>query len=57
MPSGGHRLTDEERENFEEILRNLTLERTSIKDAMMFCLENSDCSAEISYILLQSFAN
>ena len=49
-------MTDEERENFEEILRNLTLERKSVTDAMIFCLDHSESSAEMAFILLQSFA-
>jgi len=50
-------LTDEKREELEDILRNLTTERRSISEAMAFCLDNADHSVEIVYTILESISN
>lgn len=55
--TGSIKLTDEKREEFEDILRNLTTERKSISEAMAFCLDNADHSAEIVYTILESINN
>ncbi|KAI7727573.1 hypothetical protein M8C21_010974 [Ambrosia artemisiifolia] len=39
-------LTDAQRDEFEDMLRALTLERTQIKEAMGFALDNADAAGE-----------
>ena len=40
-------LTDAQRDEFEDMLRALTLERSQIKDAMGFALDNADAAGEV----------
>lgn len=40
-------LTDPQRDEFEDMLRALTLERSQIKDAMGFALDNADAAGEV----------
>lgn len=47
-------LTDPQRDEFEDMLRALTLERKQIKEAMGFCLDNADAAGEIVEILTES---
>lgn len=41
-------LTDSQRDEFEDMLRALTLERSQIKDAMGFALDNADAAGEVN---------
>ncbi|CAI0376630.1 unnamed protein product [Linum tenue] len=47
-------LTDPQRDEFEDRLRALTLERSQIKDAMGFALDNADAAGEIVEVLTES---
>jgi len=47
-------LTDLQRDEFEDILRGLTLERSFIKEAMGFALDNADSAGEIVEVLAES---
>ncbi|KAJ9549654.1 hypothetical protein OSB04_022197 [Centaurea solstitialis] len=47
-------LTDAQRDEFEDVLRALTLERTLIKEAMGFALDNADAAGEIVEVLTES---
>ncbi|KZV25793.1 hypothetical protein F511_16657 [Dorcoceras hygrometricum] len=47
-------LTDAQRDEFEDMLRGLTLERSQIKDAMGFALDNADAAGEIVEVLTES---
>ncbi|KAL2937596.1 Protein RRC1 [Bienertia sinuspersici] len=47
-------LTDAQRDEFEDMLRALTLERSQIKDAMGFSLDNADAAGEIVEVLTES---
>ncbi|KAI3728188.1 hypothetical protein L6452_16820 [Arctium lappa] len=47
-------LTDALRDEFEDMLRALTLERTLIKEAMGFALDNADAAGEIVEVLTES---
>ncbi|KAG8636425.1 hypothetical protein MANES_16G131000v8 [Manihot esculenta] len=47
-------LTDPERDEFEDMLRGLTLERSQIKEAMGFALDNADAAGEIVEVLTES---
>lgn len=40
-------LTDPQRDEFEDMLRALTLERSQIKEAMGFALDNADAAGEV----------
>ena len=40
-------LTDTQRDEFEDMLRALTLERSQIKTAMGFALDNADAAGEV----------
>lgn len=40
-------LTDAQRDEFEDMLRALTLERSQIKEAMGFALDNADAAGEV----------
>lgn len=51
---GPKKLEDELRDEFEDMLRNLTVERSRIKEAMVFALDHADLAAEISQILTES---
>lgn len=42
-------LTDSQRDEFEDMLRALTLERNQIKEAMGFALDNADAAGEVIY--------
>lgn len=41
-------LTDKQRDEFEDMLRALTLERSLIKGAMGFALDNADAAGEVT---------
>ncbi|XP_022754443.1 protein RRC1-like isoform X2 [Durio zibethinus] len=47
-------LTDLQRDEFEDMLRALTLERIQIKEAMGFSLDNADAAGEIVEVLTES---
>ncbi|KAH9625865.1 hypothetical protein KSS87_008003 [Heliosperma pusillum] len=47
-------LTDPQRDEFEDMLRALTLERSQVKDAMGFALDNADAAGEIVEVLTES---
>nr|CAD1840232.1 unnamed protein product [Ananas comosus var. bracteatus] len=47
-------LTDSQRDEFEDMLRALTLERSQIKEAMGFSLDNADAAGEIVEVLTES---
>ncbi|OIV93798.1 hypothetical protein TanjilG_03761 [Lupinus angustifolius] len=47
-------LTDPQRDEFEDMLRALTLERSQIKVAMGFSLDNADAAGEIVDVLTES---
>ncbi|KAL4565015.1 hypothetical protein LXL04_029096 [Taraxacum kok-saghyz] len=47
-------LTDAQRDEFEDMLRALTLERFQIKKAMGFALDNADAAGEIVEVLTES---
>lgn len=44
-------LTDPQRDEFEDMLRALTLERSQIKEAMGFALDNADAAGEVLLLL------
>ncbi|KAH6782174.1 RNA recognition motif protein [Perilla frutescens var. frutescens] len=47
-------LTDAQRDEFEDMLRALTLERCQIKEAMGFSLDNADAAGEVVEVLTES---
>ncbi|KAI5669139.1 hypothetical protein M9H77_18992 [Catharanthus roseus] len=47
-------LTDAQRDEFEDMLRALTLERAQIKEAMGFALDNADAAGEVVEVLTES---
>ncbi|CAN8252242.1 unnamed protein product [Cochlearia groenlandica] len=47
-------LTDPQRDEFEDMLRALTLERIQIKEAMGFALDNADAAGEVVEVLTES---
>ncbi|KAG9130725.1 hypothetical protein Leryth_012674 [Lithospermum erythrorhizon] len=47
-------LTDAQRDAFEDMLRALTLERSRIKEAMGFALDNADAAGEVVEVLTES---
>ncbi|KAL1552537.1 Protein rrc1, variant 2 [Salvia divinorum] len=47
-------LTDTQRDEFEDMLRALTLERSQIKEAMGFSLDNADAAGEVVEVLTES---
>ncbi|GAB2279962.1 Protein rrc1 [Dionaea muscipula] len=47
-------LTDSQRDQFEDMLRALTLERSQIKEAMGFALDNADAAGEVVEVLTES---
>ncbi|KAL3844071.1 hypothetical protein ACJIZ3_001474 [Penstemon smallii] len=47
-------LTDPQRDEFEDMLRALTLERSQIKEAMGFALDNAEAAGEVVEVLTES---
>ncbi|KAG8381938.1 hypothetical protein BUALT_Bualt05G0024700 [Buddleja alternifolia] len=47
-------LADAQRDEFEDMLRALTLERSQIRDAMGFALNNADAAGEVVEVLTES---
>jgi U2-associated protein SR140 len=47
-------LTDSQRDEFEDMLRALTLERSQIQEAMGFALDNSEAAGEVVEVLTES---
>ncbi|KAK4491032.1 hypothetical protein RD792_001753 [Penstemon davidsonii] len=47
-------LTDAQRDEFEDMLRALTLERSQIKEAMGFALDNAEAAGEVVEVLTES---
>lgn len=45
-------LTEPQRDEFEDMLRSLTLERSQIKEAMGFALDNADAAGEVILLYL-----
>ena len=41
-------LEDDLRDEFEDMLRNLTVERSKIKEAMAFALDHADLAVDVS---------
>lgn len=55
----GKALSDQDRDHFEDLVRNLTIERASIREAMGFALEHAESAPEViretlSYSLSQN---
>ena len=50
-------LTDSQRDEFEDMLRALTLERSQIKDAMGFSLDNADAAGEVCILCVQHWGS
>lgn len=44
-------LTDPQRDEFEDMLRALTLERSQIRGAMAFALDNADAAGEVKLVV------
>ena len=49
-------LTDAEADAFEDALRSLTVERSSIRDAMLFALDHADAAGALSDTLVQALS-
>ncbi|CAH8324888.1 unnamed protein product [Eruca vesicaria subsp. sativa] len=49
-------LTDPQRDEFEDMLRALTLERSQIKEATGFALDNADAAGEVVEVLTESLS-
>ncbi|XP_024363566.1 protein RRC1 isoform X2 [Physcomitrium patens] len=47
-------LTDSQRDEFEDVLRALTLERSQIREAMGFALDNAEAAGEVVEVLTES---
>lgn len=47
-------LSTADRDQLEDILRELTPEKVSVGDAMMWCLEHADCAKEIVQCIYES---
>ncbi|KAL3110104.1 hypothetical protein niasHT_015707 [Heterodera trifolii] len=47
-------LGDTDRDQLEEILRNLSPEKNAIGDAMVWCLDHAECSKEITQCIFES---
>jgi U2-associated protein SR140 len=47
-------LTDSQRDEFEDMLRALTLERSQIREAMGFALDNAEAAGEVVEVLTES---
>lgn len=52
--AGERGLAEWERDRWEDTLRDLTVERPAIRDAMVWALDNADAAAEVADILLES---
>eukprot|EP00923_Selenidium_pygospionis_P044316 GHVN01076590.1.p1 GENE.GHVN01076590.1~~GHVN01076590.1.p1 ORF type:complete len:779 (+),score=149.45 GHVN01076590.1:543-2879(+) len=52
--SGGQRLAERKREQFENRLRSMSKERSVICDGMIWCLDNAECANEIADCLFES---
>jgi U2-associated protein SR140 len=50
-------LVDSEREKLDDYLRNLSTTRTSIGEAMVFCLDHAESAADIVLSISQSLAS
>lgn len=42
-----HGLSDQQRDEFEDMLRGLTLEREQVKKAMAFALDNAEAANDV----------
>lgn len=51
---GNKIFNEEDREEFESLLRNLTTERISVGNALLYCFDHAEYSAEIVLIIFQS---
>ncbi|EDO34857.1 predicted protein [Nematostella vectensis] len=49
-------LSSRQRDKLEDMLRNLTVDRAKIADAMVWCLEHADCADEISECIAESLS-
>jgi len=47
-------LSDDQRDDFEDILRGLTTQRQRIRDAMCFAIDNSEAANEIVQIMIEA---
>ncbi|DAZ95762.1 TPA: hypothetical protein N0F65_010264 [Lagenidium giganteum] len=52
-----NRLPKEEYEIFQQLLRDLTVERESVKRTMGFVLDNSEAAVDLVHIMLKAFRN
>ncbi|KAG3109230.1 hypothetical protein PI125_g11114 [Phytophthora idaei] len=52
-----NRLSNEDYDNFKQLLEELTLERESVKKTMGFALDNSEAAVDLANIILESFKN
>ncbi|KAG7394810.1 U2 snRNP-associated SURP domain-containing protein [Phytophthora boehmeriae] len=52
-----NRLSNDDYEDFKELLGELTLERESVKKTMGFALDNSEAAVDLVNIILESFKN
>jgi len=49
-------LMDSQRDRLEDMLRNLTPERTKVGDAMVWCLDHADSSEEVVECITESLS-
>ncbi|KAG6960789.1 hypothetical protein JG688_00009419, partial [Phytophthora aleatoria] len=52
-----NRLSNEDYDNFKQLVEELTLERESVKKTMGFALDNSEAAVDLANIILESFKN
>mmetsp|Transcript_71873 Transcript_71873/g.113871 ORF Transcript_71873/g.113871 Transcript_71873/m.113871 type:complete len:1139 (+) Transcript_71873:152-3568(+) len=52
--AGGKRLTDSDWDRLEQLLRSVKTARSGILEAMVFCLDKSDCAIEITECITES---
>lgn len=52
--AGERPLSDALRDEFEDLLRGLTLERSMVRDAMGFALDAADCAAEVVEVVAEA---
>lgn len=49
-------LPSDYRDHLEDMLRNITMERTKVKEAMVWCLEHAESAEEISECVCESLS-
>lgn len=55
-PSKGS-LSNTQRDRLEDLIRNLSLEKRKIGEAMVFCIEHSEAADEIAECIFESLSN